>query len=277
MARYLLCPSLRLLERQIAHKVLPSLLRKKRRLNTLIYKLSCYLRFSSAAKTALLLDNTQLGSSQVHVSSAAGLDELAGSGSDADHGKSDDGDIGQEDKPRSRIVAEYLAQGYTISDNAIQRAIALDKKHGVSTRFTQALAQYDEKFHVSDRAKGLDASYGISEKAATGWRGIASYFEKALGTPTGQKLAAFYTSGDKQVRDIHAEARRLADLKGGKGEGEKGDSSGSGSGGQAEDEKSSEKVGGSDDKGEKAEKHTATGPAAEIAAASDVAPLGEKS
>lgn len=46
---------------------------------------------------------------------------------------------------------------------------------------------------------------------------MTSYFEKAMGTPTGQKLASFYTSSDKQVRDIHAEARRLADLKAGKG------------------------------------------------------------
>lgn len=138
---------------------------------------------------------------------------------------------------------------------------------------------------------------------------MASYFEKALGTPTGQKLANFYTSGDKQVRDIHAEARRLADLKSGKGEGEKGSSGGSASGGLAENEKSLKKVEGSDktvcqcggdtgtcpcaegkcacngclkaksgdDKGDKAEKYTATGPAAEIAAASDVAPLGGKS
>lgn len=257
--------------------MLPSPLRKKRKSHTLTQKLSCCLPFFSAAKTALLLDHTQLGSSQVHVSSAAGLDELAGSGSDSEHGKGED-DITQEDKPRSRIVAEYLAQGYTISDNAIQRAISLDKKHGVSARFTQALTQYDEKFHVTEKAKGLDANYSISEKAAAGWRGITSYFEKALGTPTGQKLAAFYTSGDKQVRDIHAEARRLADLK--KGEGEKGDSSAVKSADLAGGEKSSEKAEG----GEKAssgeykdEKYTATGPAADIAARTDVAPLGEKS
>lgn len=250
--------------------MLPSPSRKKRQSNTLTDNPSRYLSFCSAAKTALLLDNTQLGTSQVHVTSAAGLDELAGSGSDADHGKGDEENISQEDKPRSRIIAEYLAQGYTISDNAIQSAITLDKKHGVSARFTHALTQYDEKFHVTDRAKGIDASYKISEKAAAGWQGIASYFEKALGTPTGQKLAAFYTSGDKQVRDIHTEARRLADLKSGKGEGEKGELSV----GPAGNEKSSEKVEGSEEKGEK---YTATGPAADIAAATNVAPLGEKS
>lgn len=145
----------------------------------------------------------------------------------------------------------------------------------MSNRFTQALAQYDEKYHVTDRAKGLDANYGITEKAAAGWQGITSYFEKALGTPTGQKLIAFYTQGDKQVRDIHAEARRLADLKSGKGEDGKAGSSSSGGGGLAEFEKSEKKAEGTDEKGEKGD-HTATGPAAEIAAASDVAPLGGK-
>ena len=88
-------------------------------------------------------------------------------------------------------------------------------------------------------------------------------------------MIAFYTQGEKQVRDIHAEARRLADLKSGKGEDEKAGSSGSGSGGLAELEKSEKKAEGTDEKGEKGD-HTATGPAAEIAAASDVAPLGGK-
>ena len=165
-----------------------------------------------------MLDNTQLGPSQVSVSSAAGLEDLATSakaGTDEHH----EGDIAQEDKPRSRIVAEYLAHGYVLSDNAIQQAITLDKKHGVSSRFTSALANFDSKYKATDKVKGIDSSYGISEKAATGWRGMSSYFEKALGTPTGQKLASFYTQSDKQVRDIHNEARRLADLKTGAGKG----------------------------------------------------------
>ena len=39
-----------------------------------------------------------------------------------------------------------------------------------------------------------------------------------MGTPSGQKVRSFYAVGDKQVRDIHTEARRLADLKSGKTE-----------------------------------------------------------
>ena len=192
-------------------------------------------------------------------------------------------------------MAEYLAHGYAISDAALQRAIALDNKHGVSNRFTNALQNFDSKYKASDRAKGIDQSYGISEKAGKGWAGIHSYFEKAMGTPTGQKLAAFYTQTDKQVRDIHAEATRLAEMKKGGG--------GGGSGGtMAENEKSMEKVAGTEKticqcggntgtcpcaegkcacagcakSGIQGEK-TATGPADTVAATSDVQPLGEKS
>lgn len=211
----------------------------------------------------------------------------------SDDSTRDEHDISQEDKPRSRIVAEYLAHGYVISDAALQRAIALDSQHGISSRFTNALAQFDSKYKASDRAKGLDASYGITDKATMGWRGINSYFEKAINTPTGQKLAAFYTQSDRQVRDIHAEARRLADLKSGKSSGD------SGSHDMAANEKTMEKVPGSDKTtcqcgGESGVcpckdcacagcakagiqgDHTATGPADIIAASSGSAPLGEK-
>ena len=163
----------------------------------------------------MLLDNTQLGPSQVHVSGAHSLDDIAG-GKAASAGEETGEDISQEDKPRSRIVAEYLAHGYTISDSAIQRAIALDNKHGISSRFTTALSQFDQKYKATDNARAVDEKYGVTATASKGWAGMNSYFEKALGTPTGQRLRDFYAQSDKQVRDIHNEARRLADLKAGK-------------------------------------------------------------
>lgn len=169
----------------------------------------------TAAKTALLLDNTQLGSNQVHVTSAASLDDIAG-GKTAGSADEPSDNISQEDKPRSRIIAEYLAQGYTISDKAIERALALDQQHGVSARFTSTLQQFDSKYQASAKAQGLDAKYGVSDKGAAAWTGLNSYFEKALGTPTGQRLRAFYNQGSKQVLDVHNEARHLANLKTGK-------------------------------------------------------------
>lgn len=169
----------------------------------------------TAAKTALLLDNTQLGPNQVHVSSAASLDQLSGSKGTAASPDNQD-ELAQEDKPRSRIMAEYLAHGYVLSDNIVQRAIQMDQQHGVSNRFMSALNQFDQKYQASAKAKQVDQQYGISARADAGWKGLYSYFDKAAGTPTGQRLRAFYEQGQKQVLDVHNEAKHLAALKTGK-------------------------------------------------------------
>jgi len=138
---------------------------------------------------------------------------------------SDGHEVSQEDKPRSRIVAEYLAHGYLISDNIIERALALDKQHGVSSRFTNALTNFDKKYQATDKAKVADEKYAVTQTAGNAWNTLGSYFDQALNTPTGQKLRNFYTQGEKQVLDVHNEARHLADLKKGKAEGAAGESS----------------------------------------------------
>ena len=172
----------------------------------------------TAAKTALLLDNTQLGPAQVQVSSSTAT-PASGEKAAAPGGEQQSGEtIAQEDKPRSRIIAEYLAHGYVISDKAIERAISLDQQHGVSNRFMGALTNFDAKFGVSQRAIDMDQKLGASSKAQQGWLGLSSYFEKAANTPTGQRLRDFYDQGSKQVMDVHNEAKHLASLKSGKSE-----------------------------------------------------------
>jgi hypothetical protein len=59
----------------------------------------------------------------------------------------------------------------------------------------------------------MDQSYGVSQKANTFFSGLNSFYEKAAGTETGQKVVNFYTQTSRQVQDIHAEARRLAHIK----------------------------------------------------------------
>ncbi|KAH7175644.1 hypothetical protein EDB81DRAFT_15220 [Dactylonectria macrodidyma] len=165
----------------------------------------------TAKKTALLLHNTQLGSNQLSVTSAGGDSE-----DDAPYTKNaerDSDEITQEEKPRARIFAEYLAHGYVVGDVAIERAIELDAKHKVSNRFFNTLQNLDTKYHATDRAKATDQSYGISTRANSLFLGLNSYFEKAAHTPTGQKIAKFYEDGSRQVQEVHAEARRLAELK----------------------------------------------------------------
>ncbi|KND90532.1 Protein vip1 [Tolypocladium ophioglossoides CBS 100239] len=168
----------------------------------------------TAMKTALLLNNTQLGPNHIAVTSASGGD---GNDNGAHLARSpperDSDELTQEEKPRARVLAEVLAHGYVVGDAAIERAIELDSTHGVSNRFLATLQNLDQKTHASTRAKATDQSYGISQRANSLLTGIGSYFEKASNTPTGKKIVKFYTDGSRQVQDIHAEARRLADLK----------------------------------------------------------------
>lgn len=51
--------------------------------------------------------------------------------------------IEQTDKPRAGIAAEYLAKGYALSDAILQRAIEIDQKQGISTRFLNYLKHLD--------------------------------------------------------------------------------------------------------------------------------------
>ncbi|KAF2738166.1 actin cytoskeleton protein-like protein [Polyplosphaeria fusca] len=180
---------------------------------------------AAAAKTALLLDNTQLGPNSVHVSAAKSIDELAGEKATSAEEAIKDHTIEQEDKPRGRIIAEYLAHGYVISDKAIERALALDQQHGISNRFTSTLKNFDDRFQATQKAQTVDTKLGLTEKATWGWQSLNSYFNKAAETPTGQKLRQFYDTGNKTVMDVHNEARHLADLKGGKQDGAAGPSS----------------------------------------------------
>lgn len=166
----------------------------------------------TAAKTALLLDNTQLGPAQVQVTSTTSTGHAAGEKSAGAADEHSD-DIAQEDKPRSRIVAEYLAHGYVLSDTVVQRALQMDQQHGVSNRFLSALSSFDEKFKATEKVQAVDQKYGLSAKAGEGWRGLYSYYDKAAGTPTGQRLRGFYDQGQKQVLDVHNEAKHLAELK----------------------------------------------------------------
>merc|ERR1712058_205460 len=81
----------------------------------------------TAAKTALLLDNTQLGATQVQVSSATGSNDDDGSHF-TQNTERDSDEITQEEKPRARIAAEYIAHGYVLGDQAIQKAIDLSRR-----------------------------------------------------------------------------------------------------------------------------------------------------
>lgn len=181
----------------------------------------------AAAKTALLLDNTHLGPNAIRVTAAKSLDELAGDkAASAEEAKDGEHHIEQEQKPRARIVAEYLAHGYAISDKAIERALAADKQNGYSTKFKTFIDTFDKKTQATQRAQVVDQKLGVTNKGYAAFNTLTSYFDKAASTPTGQKLRAFYEQGNKTVMDVHNEARHLANLKKQKAAGQEGAAAG---------------------------------------------------
>jgi len=166
----------------------------------------------TAARTALLLNHTKLGANEISVTGSS--DGASTPTEEHDVARSsEDTTLTQEEKPRARILAEILAHGYLVADTGLQTAISLDEKHGVSARFVNTVKQLDERTHASDKARAADQSYGLTARANSLLTGLGSYFEKATQNPTGKKLVDFYTTSTRQVQDIHAEAKRLADLK----------------------------------------------------------------
>jgi hypothetical protein len=86
----------------------------------------------------------------------------------------------------------------------------------VSTRFTSALSTFDSKYKATEKARVVDDKYAVTRSATHAWNSLNSYFDQALNNPTGHKLRHFYAEGNKQVVDVHNEARHLADLKSGR-------------------------------------------------------------
>lgn len=165
---------------------------------------------STAAKTAELLNDTQLGTNSVKVT--ADTSSSTSTTGNTVHDSHDD-EISQEDKPRTRIIAEYLAHGYTISDNVINKAIAVDNTHGYTDRFTTLVKNADAKTGATATLQNVDAKLGVTEKGREAWSRINSFFSSALETNAGHKILDFYSQGKKEVLDVHTEARRLADMK----------------------------------------------------------------
>ncbi|KAF9561338.1 hypothetical protein CPC08DRAFT_817758 [Agrocybe pediades] len=170
---------------------------------------------ANAAKTALMLNGGVLDGSTLTVTSDAVHQ-------DEDHSTSDH--IDQSDKPRAGIAAEYLAKGYMLSDQVLQKAIEIDTKQGISSRFLNYFQSLDKQ--VGQRALGQDQTISAKlqatvdqaaqqAKAVDEQKGISKtahdYYLRAISSPFGQKVKAFYTDTSKQVFDIHEEARRIAD------------------------------------------------------------------
>ncbi|CAG7852092.1 SubName: Full=Related to SSP120-secretory protein {ECO:0000313/EMBL:CCA77016.1} [Serendipita indica DSM 11827] len=177
-----------------------------------------------AAKTALMLNGGTLDGNTIHVTSDTVTDEHDTTGrASLDEGSTS---YEQHDKPRAGIVAELLAKGYVLSEHVLHKAIEVDQKQGISTRFLNYMRSLDKTLgekisgpegtvsgkakEVVDQgyaqAKSIDEQHGISKQTQ-------DYYSRAVQSPFGQKVMAFYTQAAKQVADVHEEAKRIAELE----------------------------------------------------------------
>lgn len=184
----------------------------------------------SAMRTSLMLNGGTLDGAHLEVSSANPSISSTAPSASLPAGATGSTPIGatgahieQEDKPKAGIVAEYLAHGYVLSDNIVQRAIEMDHKQGISSKFLNYIHNIDHK--VGEKVIGPEATVSaklnesiqpaVSKiKEVDQNRGITSkasdYYARALNTSVGQKVLSFYTTTSKQVHDVHEEAKRIA-------------------------------------------------------------------
>jgi len=178
-----------------------------------------YFTKPQAAKTALMLNGGTLDGNHLTVTS----DSVAMDEPDSHHSGHTHAPYEQSDKPRAGIVAEILAKGYTLSDHVVHKAIEYDKQQGISTRFLLYIKGLDSAVGAKiggpettvsgkarealaqsqARAKSIDEQHRITSQAK-------DYYARAIKSPIGQKVLAFYTDLSKQVSDVHEEAVRIA-------------------------------------------------------------------
>ncbi|CAK7894077.1 hypothetical protein CAAN1_02S01024 [[Candida] anglica] len=193
-----------------------------------------------ALQTALLLNEAELDGVAIKVVQAesGGLpsySEAAPSGgvTHGDHKFQNDAlatgdntydDVSQEEKPKYAIMAQLLASGYVVSDKLIDQAIKTDSEKGYSAKFMSFLENLDKKWiHSQEPQSTANKTTEQVSSKLTEWTNAFSksgyktkldhYYEQATAHPYGKKVSQFYKQVAKDAKDVHAEARRLAELK----------------------------------------------------------------
>ncbi|KAI9593522.1 hypothetical protein BDF19DRAFT_448021 [Syncephalis fuscata] len=174
----------------------------------------------SAAKTATMLSNAVIAEKQINVEYYF-KDEYSGEHRSTEP-ESSDGNVSQEEKPKTSIVTELLAAGFSLSVTIINRAKTFDEKYGVmnkaQTAYQQALTELtklDEKYKVRDmvvtRATALNESYKITDKIYYAANQMQTAATRALETGPGQQASKLLSQATTRAIDTVNESRKLAE------------------------------------------------------------------
>ncbi|KAG2172816.1 hypothetical protein INT43_000166 [Umbelopsis isabellina] len=162
----------------------------------------------SAAKTAVLLSNALIDDSHIVVAPYFASTE--------DAADKEEETTTQEDKPKTRIIAELLAHGYMLQDQVVAKGLEYDNKYAVQSRVSSYLTglhtrakQLDDKYRIWEKTLELDQKYKIQEKAQGAFNIAQAKAQEALKTPTGQRVQDIANQTLAQVTAVHYEAKKI--------------------------------------------------------------------
>ncbi|KAI7858407.1 hypothetical protein BDC45DRAFT_498277 [Circinella umbellata] len=164
----------------------------------------------SAAKTATLLSNALIDDCHITAAPYFSSATPVGEGEEAGHTSEKEAEeTSQEAKPKSRIAAEILANGYMLQDQIVAKGLEYDGKYGLSTRITGYLGMLqtnvrsiDDKYRIWDKAVELDQKYKIQEK-------VTNAAQTALQSQPGQKARGIAEQTFAQIAAVHMEATKI--------------------------------------------------------------------
>lgn len=126
----------------------------------------------------------------------------------------------QDKKTVSNIMAELLSSGYALGDQVLAKGIEFDHQYGVRDtvqhyydQIRHNLQQWDEQYHVSEKANEVEQRIGLQEKQKEVSEKAHEWLQN---TPTGQKVSGLITQFSQQISDLHNEAKRLVVSRHGK-------------------------------------------------------------
>lgn len=111
--------------------------------------------------------------------------------------------IEQTDKPRAGIAAEYLAKGYALSDQILQRAIELDKQRGISRRFMGYIQQLDSTLGQKAVGPEQTLSGAVSGKVS---QTFSSTLSSGVTTKVSQTFSQTLTQARERAKSIDEQA-----------------------------------------------------------------------
>ncbi|KAI8070140.1 hypothetical protein BDF21DRAFT_366686 [Thamnidium elegans] len=165
----------------------------------------------SAAKTATLLSNALID--DCHIVATPYFESTT---SEEKENVEDNSTSSQESKPKSRIAAEILANGYILQDQVVAKGLEYDAKYSFSSRLTgyfttltSNVKSIDEKYRIWDKAVEIDNKFKIQEKVQNAAVTAQSTATAALQSPTGQKVERIASQTFAQIAAVHFEAKQI--------------------------------------------------------------------